>query len=145
MPEYVPDGMDAGVIGTHCRTDDPDVPSSVKENWFNAPVTELSFDSSKLTVTAALSDGKVVLTGSKVSGASFSFARASAKLGESIIITDSSGELVAGSLALSDASTAPTITFTPAQSANEPASVTVTSSLKDNFGTGCTPMTDNSL
>ena len=144
-PTFVPEGMDSGVIGTHCRTDDPTVPDSVKNNWFNAPVTELSLDSSALTIVASTSEGKVVLTGSKESGASFSFAKASARIGETIVITDSSGEPVNGTLAFSAAGTSPTITFTPGTEENEPATVTVTSGLKDSFGVGATPMTDDDL
>lgn len=144
-PTFVPDGMPSGIIGTHCRTDDPDVPEATKSNWFNAPVTSLTLDTSKLTVTASLSNGKVVLTGSKVSGGSFNFAPASAKVGDTIIVTDASGELIAGTFTFSDAGTAPTITFTPDDGEGSPASVTVTSGLKDTFGVGATPMTDNDL
>lgn len=144
-PTFVPEGMDAGVIGTHCRTDDPTVPDSVKSNWFNAPVTELSLDSSALTVTASTSEGKVVLTGTKESGASFNFAKSSARIGETIVVVDSSGELVNGTLEFSSAGTSPTITFTPGAEENEPAGVTVTSGLKDSFGIGATPMTDSEL
>ena len=144
-PTFVPEGFDSGVIGTKCRTDDPTVPDTVKSNWFNAPVTELTFDSSELTVTASLSEGKVILTGTKESGASFNFAKSSARVGETIVITDSSGEPVNGTLAFSVAGTSPTITFTPGTEENEPATVTVTSGLKDSFGVGATPMTDGDL
>ena len=143
---YVPDGQDSGTIMTSIRTDDASVPSSVKENWFNAPVVSVTTDASKLTVTAALSEGKVILTGAKASGASFVFASSSAVLGQSIIITDASGVAVAGTLSVSTtASASPTITFTPAADAETPAVVTVTSALKDSFGVGATPMIDTSL
>lgn len=144
-PQFVPSGAKAGIIGTHCRTDDPTVPESVKANWFNAPVTSLTLDDSELTVTAALSTGKVVITGSKESGASFTFAQGTAIVGETIVVTDASGEFVKGTLEFSDAGTAPTITFTPGAEEETPAGVTVTSGLKDSFGVGATPMTDTSL
>ena len=115
------------------------------KNWFNAPVVSVDGDSSELTVTASTSNGNVVLTGSKESGASFSFAPSTARVGGTIIVTDASGEMVKGTLTFSDAGTAPTITFTPDEDENAPASVTVTNGLKDSFGVGATPMTDNDL
>lgn len=143
--EFIPEGQETGTICTKLRTDDPDAVASTITNWFNAPVTSLTVDSSKLTVTAALSTGNVVLTGSKVSGASFRFAQSTAKLGETIIITDASGEMVDGTFTFSAASATPTITFTPADGEETPANVAVTSGLKDSFGVGATPMTDDTL
>lgn len=144
--QFVPDGQKSGTIGSHCRTDDPDVPASLIENWFDAPVISVAQNTGAFTVTAAGgSNNTVIFTGSKEGGANVSFGRASAKLGETIIVTDASGELVAGTIAFGGTATAPTITFTPAEDANAPATVTVTSGLKDNFGIGATPMTDNDL
>ena len=144
--QFVPNGQKSGTIGAKCRTDDPDVPTSLIENWFNAPVISVAQNTGKFTVTAASgSDNTVILTGSKEGGAEVSFGKASAKLGETIIVTDASGEFVEGTIAFGGTSTAPTITFTPAEGAKAPASVTVTSGLKDNFGIGATPMTDTSL
>ena len=143
--QFVPNGQDSGTICTKLRTDDPSAPSATISSWFNAPVVSVAVDSSKLTVTAALSEGKVILTGSKVSGASFTFAQATAKSGQTIIVTDASGELVDGTFTFSSASASPTITFTPADGEETPAGVTVTSGLKDSFGVGATPMTDTSL
>lgn len=144
--QFVPDGQKSGTIGSHCRTDDPDVPASLIENWFDAPVISVAQNTGAFTVTAAGgSNNTVILTGSKEGGANVSFGRASAKLGETIIVTDASGELVAGTIAFGGTATAPTITFTPAEDENAPATVTVTSGLKDNFGIGATPMTDNDL
>lgn len=144
--QFVPDGQKSGTIGAKCRTDDPEVPASLVENWFNAPVISVAQNTGTFTVTAAGgSNNTVILTGSKEGGANVSFGRASAKLGETIIVVDSSGELVEGTIAFGGTSTAPTITFTPAEDANAPAGVTVTSGLKDNFGIGATPMTDNEL
>ena len=144
--QFVPDGQKSGTIGAKVRTDDPDVPASLIENWFNAPVISVAQNTGAFTVTAAGgSNNTVILTGSKEGGANVSFGRVSAKLGETIIVTDASGEFVKGSIAFGGTATAPTITFTPAEGANAPASVTVTSGLKDNFGIGATPMTDNSL
>ena len=137
---YVPDGQEAGTICTHIRTDDPTVSASVKANWFNAPVVSVATDASELTVSASTSNGNVVLTGAKESGASFVFAPASVKLGDTVIVTDEQGALVDGTVTVSaTASASPTITFTPASGAETPASVTVTSGLKDSFGVGATP------
>ena len=143
--QYVPDGQKSGTIGAKCRTDDPAVPASVVTNWFNAPVISTSQSSSAVTVTAAISDGKLVLTGSKGTAETFTFAQATARLGETIIVTDASGELVAGTIAFGGTATAPTITFTKDADANAFTAVTVTSGLKDNNGVGVTPMTETSL
>lgn len=141
--QYVPQGQDSGTICTHIRTDDATVPASVKENWFNAPVVETVTDTSALTVSASVSGSNVVLTGTKASGASIVFAPASAKLGETIIIVDTNGNAVDGTLEVS--SDTAKITFTPASGAESASAVTVTSGLKDNYGVGATPMTDTSL
>lgn len=144
--QFVPAGQEAGTICTHIRTDDPTVPASVKENWFNAPVVSVTTDDSELTVTAAYAGGKVTITGAKDSGASFVFAPSSAILGQTIIITDSNGDAINGTLVCSTtASASPTIVFTPAEDEGTPAAIAVTSGLKDSFGVGCTPMADLSL
>jgi phi13 family phage major tail protein len=146
--QFVPNGQETGTICTHIRTDDPSVPASVKANWFNAPVVQTASDDSELTVTASMnaSNHKVTFTGSKESGASFVFAKGSAILGQSILVLDANGAIVDGTLAVgTTASTSPTIVFTPSADAETPASVVVTSGLKDSFGVGATPMTDTSL
>ena len=144
--QFVPDGQKSGTIGARIRTDDPDVPASLIENWFDAPVVSVAQNTGAFTVTAAAgSNDTVILTGSKEGGANVSFGRASAKLGETIIVTDSSGEFVKGTIAFGGTATAPTITFTPDEDENAPAAVTVTSGLKDNYGIGATPMTDADL
>lgn len=144
--KFIPDGQKSGTIGAHCRTDDSAVPANLITNWFNAPVISVAQNVGAFTVTASAgSDNKVILTGTKAGGANVSFGKASAKLGETIIVTDSSGELVEGSITFGGTATAPTITFTPGDGEGTPASVTVTSGLKDNYGIGATPMTDTSL
>ena len=144
--QFVPDGQKSGTIGAKVRTDDPNASASLIENWFDAPVVSVAQNTGAFTVTAAGgSNNTVILTGSKEGGANVSFGRASAKLGETIIVTDASGDFVEGTIAFGGTATAPTITFTPAEDANAPVSVTVTSGLKDNFGIGATPMTDTSL
>lgn len=146
--QFVPNGQEAGTICTHIRTDDPSVPASVKANWFNAPVVQTTSDYSALTVTASMnaSNHKVTFTGSKESGASFVFGSGSAILGQSILVLDENGAMVDGTLEVGKtASTSPTIVFTPSADAETPASVVVTSGLKDSFGVGATPMTDASL
>lgn len=143
--QFIPNGQKSGTIGAKCRTDDPAVPATLVENWFNAPVISTSQSTSAVTVTAASSEGTLVLTGTKGSSESFTFAQETARLGETIIVTDAGGELVAGSLTFGGTATAPTITFTPAEDANAFTAVTVTSGLKDNNGVGVTPMTDADL
>ena len=145
--QFVPAGQEAGTICTHCRTDDPSVPSSVKTNWFNAPVVQTASDDSELTVTAAIgSSNKVTFAGAKDSGASFVFAAGTAILGQTILVLDTNGDMVDGTLEVgTTASASPTIVFTPAADAETPTSVVVTAGLKDSFGVGATPMTDTSL
>ena len=144
--QFVPAGQEAGTICTHIRTDDPSVPSSVKSNWFNAPVVSVASDDSELTVTASYSNGKVTFTGAKESGASFVFAEGSVIDGQTIGVLDAEGVLVDGTYAVgTTASASPTIVFTPDGEAETPASVFVTGGLKDSFGVGATPMIDTSL
>lgn len=135
-----------GIICTHARNDDDEVPASVITNWFNAPVVQTTTDDSELTVTASYSAGKVTFTGAKDSGASFVFGAGSAILGQTILVLDANGDMVDGSLEVgTTASASPTITFTPDAEAETPTSVVVTAGLKDSFGVGATPMTDTSL
>ena len=141
--QFIPDGEDTGTICMHCRTDNPDVPSSIKSNWFNQPVISLDIDTGAVTVTATLRDtpyNDLVITGSKTGGASFNFAVASVKLNETVIVADSEGEAIKGTLTIGEADTAPTITFTPANGENAIASVTVTAGVKDTFGVSVTPL-----
>lgn len=141
--QYIPEGQQSGTICTHIRTDDPTVPASLKSNWFNAPVISAVTDTSALTVTAALADNVITLTGAKASGGTFVFAPSSAVLGETIVIVDSNGDNVAAAISVgTTASASPTITLT---CESTPAGVTVTSGLKDSFGVGATPMVDTSL
>lgn len=144
--QYIPEGQKSGTISTKVRTDDPEASASIISGWFNAPVVSTSANTTAVTVTASIGTGnKVTLTGSK-GGTSFVFAPASAVLGESIIVVDTNGDEIAGSLAVSStASTSPTIVFTPTDDTDVATAVTVTSGLKDNFGVGVTPLIDSSL
>ena len=140
--QYVPDGQKSGTIGAKLRTDDPDAPASLIEHWFDSPVISTAQNTGAFTVTAtAGSDNTVVLTGSKAGGADVSFGRSSAKVGETIIVTTSAGAFIDGTLSYGGTATAPTVTFTPTDDEAVPASVTVTSGLKDNYGIGATPIT----
>ena len=143
--QFVPEGQKSGTIGAKVRTDDPSALPSLVEHWFDAPVVSVTQSTSPVTVTASTSDGKLVLTGSKGTSEEFVFAQPTAKLGETIIVTDAGGEVVAGSLTFGGTATAPTITFTPDDGENAFTAVTVTSGLKDNNGIGVTPMTDADL
>ena len=145
--QFVPAGQETGTICTHIRTDDPTVPASVISNWFNAPVVSVATDDSELTVTASMNGSNVItFTGAKDSGASFVFGAGSAILGSTILVLDANGDMVDGTLEVgTTASASPTIIFTPEADAETPASVVVTSGLKDSFGVGATPMTDTSL
>jgi phi13 family phage major tail protein len=141
--QYIPEGQQSGTICTHIRTDDPAVSASLKTNWFNAPVISAVADTSALTVSAALADNVITLTGSKASGGTFVFAPSSAVLGETIVVVDSNGDNVPAAVSVgTTASASPTITLT---CESTPAGVTVTSGLKDSFGVGATPMVDTSL
>ena len=143
---FIPNGQESGTICTHIRTDDPTVPATVISNWFNAPVVQTASDNSELTVTASYSNGKVTFTGAKDSGASFVFASGSVIDGQTIGVLDANGELVDGEYEVgTTASASPTIVFTPSAEAETPASVFVTSGLKDSFGVGATPLIDTSL
>lgn len=144
--QFVPAGQEAGTICTHIRTDDPTASATLIANWFNAPVVSVTSDNSELTVTAAYATGKVTITGAKDSGASFVFAPATAIPGQTIIVTDSNGDAIKGTVVCSTtASASPTIVFTPDEDEGTPAAIAVTSGLKDSFGVGCTPMADLSL
>ena len=143
--QFVPEGQKSGTIGAKCRTDDPAVSASLVANWFDAPVISVAQSTSAVTVVATTSDGKLILTGSKGTSEEFTFAQPTAKLGETIVVTDAGGEAVAGSLAFGGTATAPTITFTPDDGENAFTAVTVTSGLKDNNGVGVTPMIDADL
>lgn len=128
-----------GIICTHARSDDDETPASVITNWFNAPVTSVNADTSKLTVTASLSSGKVTFAGTKASGEDFVFVAGSIVNGQTIGVLDSSDVLLEGTYAVNGDK----IEFTP--SAGTPATAFVTSGLKDNSGVGATPMIDASL
>lgn len=144
--QFIPAGQEAGTICTHIRTDDPAVSSTLKANWFNAPVVQTASDDSALTVTASYANGKVTFTGAKESGASFVFASGSVIDGQTIGVLDENGALVDGTYeADTTASASPTIVFTPSAEAETPVSGFVTSGLKDSFGVGATPMIDSSL
>jgi len=144
--QFIPAGQEAGTICTHIRTDDPAVSSTLKANWFNAPVVQTASDDSELTVTASYANGKVTFTGAKESGASFVFASGSIIDGQTIGVLDAEGALVDGTYeAGTTASASPTIVFTPSAEAETPVSGFVTSGLKDSFGVGATPMIDSSL
>lgn len=143
---FVPEGQEAGTICTHIRTDDPTASASLLSSWFDAPIISVSQSLSAVTVSAELSAGKLVLTGSKGSGESFTFAQSSAIVGDTIIVTDDNGKSMAGTLAFGGTTTAPTITFTKADTETGTiTAVSVTSGLKDNNGVGVTPMIDADL
>lgn len=142
--QFVPDGEDTGTICMHCRTDNPDVPAAVISGWFNQPIVALSVDLGAVTVSAQFRDvpyNDVVITGTKTGGADFNFAASSVKLDETIIVTDSEGTALKGTLVIGEADANPTITFTPAAEQNAPAMVTVTGGLKDTNGVSVTPIT----
>ena len=143
---FVPQGEDAGTICTHIRTDDPTASATLLQNWFNAPIVTLTQSLSAVTVSAGLSAGKLVLTGSKGSAESFTFAESSAIVGQTILVFDDDNKAMEGTLAFGGTATAPTITFTKADTETGTiTSVSVTSGLKDNNGVGVTPMMEASL
>ena len=144
--QYVPDGQKSGTICTHCRTDDANVPASVISGWFNQPVIQTAQSLSAVTVSATVSNGKLILTGAKGTSESFTFAESSAIVGQTIVVFDDNGKSMEGTLAFGGSSTSPTITFTKATSETGTiTAVTVTSGLKDSNGVGVTPMSDADL
>jgi phi13 family phage major tail protein len=138
---YKADG-NSGTVCTHCRSD-IDTSSAVIAAWFNAPVFDVSVDTSKLTVAIAegSTPGTITVTGTKASGADCVFAAASVILGSTLIVTDSNGALVPGSVAVEDDE----ITFTPtvAFASSDVVTVTVTSGIKDVNGVSATPTTES--
>lgn len=138
---YKADG-NSGTVCTHCRSD-IDTSSAVIAAWFNAPVFDVSVDTSKLTVAIAegTTPGTISITGTKASGADCVFAAASVILGSTLIITDSNGALVPGSVVVEDDE----ITFTPtvAFASSDVVTVTVTSGIKDVNGVSATPATES--
>lgn len=138
---YKADG-NSGTVCTHCRSD-IDTSSAVIAAWFNAPVFDVSVDASKLTVAIAegSTPGTITVTGTKASGADCVFAAASVILGSTLIVTDSNGALVPGSVAVEDDE----ITFTPAVAfaSSDVVTVTVTNGVKDVNGVSATPITES--
>lgn len=138
---YKADG-NSGTVCTHCRSD-IDTSSAVIAAWFNAPVFDVSVDTSKLTVAIAegSTPGTITVTGTKASGEDCVFAAASVILGSTLIVTDSNGALVPGSVAVEDDE----IIFTPtvAFASSDVVTVTVTSGIKDVNGVSATPTTDS--
>ena len=138
---YKADG-NSGTVCTHCRSD-IDTSSAVIAAWFNAPIFDVSVDASKLTVAIAegTTPGTIAITGTKASGADCVFAAASVILGSTLIVTDSNGALVPGSVAVEDDE----ITFTPtvAFASSDVVTVTVTSGIKDVNGVSATPTTES--
>lgn len=133
---YTPDG-NGGIICSHARSD-IDTPSSVISAWFNAPVIAITSDTSALSVTASLSNGKIVITASKESAEDAVVADSSVVLGNSVMIFNSTdGNNVSGTVAVDGN----TITFTPTAEPDDGDGiiVTVTSAVKDIAGVGCTP------
>lgn len=138
---YKADG-NSGTVCTHCRSD-IDTSSAVIAAWFNAPVFDVSVDTSKLTVAIAegSTPGTITVTGTKASGADCVFAAASVILGSTLIVTDSNGTLVPGSVVVEDDE----ITFTPtvAFASSDVVTVTVTNGVKDVNGVSATPATES--
>ena len=138
---YSPDG-NGGIICSHARSD-IDTPSSVISAWFNAPVIATTSDTSALSVTASLSNGKIVITASKESAEDAVLADTSVVLGTSVLIYNSTENAnVAGTIAVEDNK----ITFTPdtesVPTASDEIIVTVTGGVKDISGISCTPYSD---
>lgn len=138
---YKADG-NSGTVCAHCRSD-IDTASATISAWFNAPVISVTVDTSKLTVAIAEGTvpGTIEIVGTKASGADCVFAEASVILGTTLIIADSNGDAVPGSVAVVD----DTITFTPtvAFSSSDVVTVTVTAGIKDINGVSATPATES--
>lgn len=134
---FSPDGK-GGIYCVHGRTD-YDLPATVANNWFNAPVLVTDGDYSKLTVTIAqqgTNKSKITITGSKESTNDMVFAEGSIKLGQNLIVS-LEGEEVPGVISVAD----DVITFTAETpfEASDSVSVVVTNGVKDTNGVGVTP------
>lgn len=131
---------DSGIICTHCRTD-IDTASSVINAWFNTPVVVPTVDVTAVTVAIAEGStaGTITVTGTKASGADCVFADSSVVVGDTLIVADSNGASVAGTVSVDD----DVITFTPTEafSSADELTVTVTSGVKDINGVSVTPKT----
>jgi len=133
---YSPDG-NGGIICSHARSD-IDTPANVIASWFNAPVIAIENDTSALSITASLSEGKIVFAATKASSENAVVADSSVVLGNSVMIFNSTdGNNVSGTVAVENN----TITFTPTAEPDDGDEiiVTVTSAVKDIAGVGCTP------
>lgn len=138
---YQPDG-NSGVICTHGRSD-YGLSSAVISAWFNAPVITPSVDTGAVTVSIAEGSdaGTIAVTGTKSGGGTCEIVASTVVLSETLIITDSNGDAVAGTVDVSGN----VITFTPtvAFSSADVVTVTVTKGIKDIYGVGITPKTDS--
>lgn len=134
---FSPDGK-GGIFQTSIRTDDEDAPEALLANWFNAPVLTTSVDKGAVTVAFAKgsTDKKLTITGTKANDGTMKFAMSSAKLGETVIVTSSTGE-IAGSLSVNAGGDI--ITFTSEEDMDGDVLVAVTNGLKDVNGVGATP------
>lgn len=124
-----------GLFCTHGRSD-KDLPVSVAQNWFNAPVLVPTSDLTDLTFTATKSGTKkVLLTGAKESGTASNIAAGSVKLGQNVLITED-GDEVEGVVSVEDN----VITFEATDAFAGTIGVVVTSGVKDVYGVSATPL-----
>lgn len=137
---YKADG-NSGTVCAHCRSD-IDTASAVITSWFNAPVISTTIDTGAVTVAIAEGSvaGTIEVVGTKVGGTCV-FAEASVVVGNSLIVADSNGASVAGTVEVAG----DTIVFTPTvafQSADV-LTVTATGGIKDTNGVAITPKTES--
>lgn len=126
-----------GAFGANCRTD-YDTPATTIQNWFNQPILSTDADLSALTVAITKSSNKIEIAPTKASSEDTVIALSSAKLGDTVIVLTSGGDVVDGVFSIG---TNGKLVFTAENAIATGTIVTVTSGLKDVNGVGATPKT----
>lgn len=133
---WSPDGK-GGVFSANCRTD-YDTPATIIQNWFNQPVLNTSADLTAFEISVSLAgtgNKKLEITIAKESEVASKLAIDTARLGETIIITNE-GDNVAGAFEYDGNK----LVFVPETSiASGTNVVIVTSGLKDVNGVSASP------
>lgn len=132
----------SGDIRIKARSDDPALVAGTLTNWFNQPVlasSDVTALTGAIAVGTAGDAGKVVITFTKGSGASFSLI-SSTVASPNVVLGNAAGSAIAGAWAVSGAGTSVTAKFTPsvAFGAGADIGVTVTPGVKDSSSVGAT-------
>lgn len=130
---YQTDG-NSGTICAHCRSD-IDTAAATISNWFSTPVISTSLDTTALTVTIAQGEdtSTITITGSKASGTASDINAASVSLGGTVVVADTDGDAIDGTLTIADN----VITFTSTEAMSGSVVVSV-NGVKDVYGSSVT-------